>query len=347
MPDSNVLNLTEYALLEDKPGRARATAMVFIKSKSVMTDIKVKTDNSLKSEGMRHIGLEAGPDWVDLNTALTTVKNLPKPWAEQVFMTGFKVDLPQALIESKGSGGEARLFSKLVVPALEYFSADFNYKFFNNRRAGATGSDKDTECFNGLRYRLSATGRSLYDIPSECKIQCSADLTAANISSANVFKVAKALSNALEIMGSESGDGVTFYANESVWSAIEASFLLTSNSLFGNDKDAFGQTILTYRGAKLRRAGRGVPSATGTQSQVLPNTESSDGETLTGSTYTSIFGVKSGEDSFMIKQFKESSPSDPKMLEDMITKRVAWWNFYGLEQPGTRSVVQIYGLTAS
>ena len=348
MADSNVLNLTEYALLEDKPDRARSTAMVFIRSKSVMTDIKVKTENTLKSEGMRYVGLENNVPWVDINQELSTIKNLPAPWAEQMYMTGFQVDLPKPVIEARGSGGESKLFSKLVVPNLEYSSLDFNYKFFNNRRIGASGTDKDGKCFNGIRYRLSAAGRSAYNIPSECKITLSSnnDISAANRTSASVANVLQSLSNALEIMGSEDGENVVFYANENLLSALEVSAIQTANSVFGNDTDPLGRRVLKYRNAVIRRAGRTAPNLAGTQTQIIPNTETSNGEAITGGSATSIFGVKYGEDSFCIKQFKEPMPSAPHPPQDGITRRTVWWNLYGLEQPGTRAIVQISGIVA-
>lgn len=344
--DTTALNYAEYVLLENKPDEARATAMVFIQSGSVMQDIKVLTDNSLSVKGMRHIGLEAAPAWGDVNAELTTVKNLPKPYAEQLYLCGFKLPISKVYINAKNSGGEARLFDKQVVPALKAQALDFNYKFFNNRRIGASGDDKNVSCFNGLRFRLSSVGRTMYDIPAECKITVTADITAANISAAAVAKVSKALSNALEIMDAPEGDGVIFYANESVWSALEASWTSTSNSLFGNDTDPFGRRVMTFRNAKLRRAGRGVPSITGAQSQVLLNTETDNGEAITGGSKTSIFGVKSGDQAFQIRQFREPSIMGPMDMDDQMTRQVAWYNLFGLDQMGTRSIVQLCNIAA-
>lgn len=347
MPDSSTMNYAEYALLENKSASSRGVAMVFIQSSSVMTDVKVKVEPVLKVDGMRQIGLAAGPDWTGINTALTTVKNLPMPYSEQLYFVGFKVPIPKVYLDAKNSGGPRKLFDTQVKNALAYHSLDFNYKFFNNRRIGASGDDKDIDCFNGLRYRLSSAGRSVYGIPAECKIACSADLSAGSISSANVAKFIKALSNALEIMDSPEGDGVTFYANENVLSALESSFVLTNNSLFGNDtKDALGRKVLTYRNAKIRRCGRTVPSVTGAQSQVIGLTETQNGEAITGATYTSVFGVKSGENDLLIRQFRDNDIIGPVDMEDLVTAQVGWANMFGIEQRGNRSVVQIAGITA-
>lgn len=230
---------------------------------------------------------------------------------------------------------------------------DLNYKFFNNRRLSSAAASTDgtgaynSKCFNGLRFRLSALGRAQYNIPSECKITSnSADLTAANISSVNVSKVYRAMLNAMEIAGAPDGDGCTFYANQSVLSALEASPLVTTHSLFGDDTNMFGQKVLSLRNAKIKRAGRQAPDTTGAQSQILANTESSNGEDATGGSNTSIFLVRGGEDSFCANQFKAPGPDDPRTAEDGVTWLTTWYNLYGLEQQNTRAICQIYGITA-
>jgi len=351
---TTALNYSEYALLADVPQRNREAALSFIKYGSVLTDIATKTENTLESSGMRYLGFSNTPGWVNINEAPSATKNVPSPWAEQKYMAAFNVEVSKVYAAAKGSGGLSALTNKMLDPAVMAHVFDLNYKFFNNRRSAITGSTTDgtadfnSKCFNGLRYRLSAAGRSQYGIPSECKItSSSADLTSANISSSNVMKVYRAMLDALEIVGAPDGENCTFYANQNVWSGLEASPLVTTHSLFGDDNDMFGNKVLTLRNAKIRRAGRAVPNTAGTQAQILPNTEDSTGELIGSSTLTSIFLVKSGADSFCFNQFKAPGADDPRQAEDGVTWLTTWWNLYGLEQQNNRAIAQIYGITAA
>lgn len=346
---TSALNYAEYALLADVPERNRVAAMSFIKYGSILEDVVVKTENTLESNGMRYLGFSNTPGWLNINEEPSVTKNVPQPWAEQKYMAGFTIPVSKVYAGARGSGGRDALINKMIDPAVMAHTFDLNYKFFNNRRVG-TGTDGtgelNTKCFNGLRYRLTSAGRDQYGIPSECKIDSgSANLTAASISSTNVMKVYRAMLNAMEISGAPDGDGCIFYANQSVLAALEASPLVTTHSLFGDDTNMFGQKVLTLRNAKIKRAGRQVPDATGAQSQILPNTEASTGDDSTSGSSTSIFMVRTGEKTLCMNQFKAPGPDDPRQAEDGVTWLTTWWNLYGLEQADNRSICQIYGIT--
>lgn len=338
------MSLTDFAVNQANPEQQRAVANSFIEAKSVMTDIPVKTENTLTAKGTRHVAVPSVAEWVNLGQALPSVINTPKPWSEKKYLKGFRIPIPRILVESKEGGGAGKLFADQADPVLQAHSADIDYRFFNNNQL-ASGDIQAPKCFNGLRTRLSAPWRSVYDIPATCKFDLGgADLRLSAVTAAALLGVGATLSRALERMGNEDGTNVVFYANEYVWSVLENSYFITNNSLFGNDKDVWGDKILTFRNAKIRRCSRLISAdpTSNEQTYVLPNTESADGETLTGSTYSSIFGVHYGEKKFTIEQFKTPDMDDPKLLDDHITYESAFMNAYSIVQESTISVVQIH-----
>jgi hypothetical protein len=341
-----VMNLVDFAANVENPVKNRAIAMSFIKARSVMQDGDVETNNTLSTKGTRIIDLVQTPDWVDLEESLPDIINNPEPWSEQKYLKGFKIKVPRILAESKEGGGLQMLMSKQGRAALAAHSMDMDFRFFNNNRLSTTDT-KAKKCFNGLRARLGAAGRAAYKIPTECKISAGGiDIRPSVCTKEGIFGILVFLSNALEIMDREDGEGVVFYANENVWSVLENSYLLTNNSLFGNDTDALGRKIMTYRGAKIKRCSRNVPVSGGTQTYVIPNTEDTTGELIDSSNLTSIFGVAYGKGSFEIEQFKEPDLSDPRLMENDTTYQSSFLNGYGLVQESTRSIIQIHNLRA-
>jgi hypothetical protein len=341
------MNLVDFAANVENPVKNRAIAMSFIKRRSVMEDGDIEINNTLSTKGTRFIDIAQTPDWIDIGDSLPDIVNNPEPWSEQKYLKGFKIKVPRILAESKEGGGLQMLMSKQGRAALAAHSMDFDYRFFNNNRLDSSDAEA-RKCFNGLRARLTSAGRAAYKIPTECKIDAGgADLRPSVVTKAAIFTIVVYLSNALEIMDREDGEGVTFYANENVWSVIENAYLITDNSLFGNDVDALGRKIMTYRGAKIKRCARNVPTSGGTQTYVIPNTETSTGEAITGSNLTSIFGVAYGKGSFELEQFKEPDMDDPIQLEDGITCQSTFLNAYGLVQEYNRSIVQIYNMRAA
>lgn len=339
------MNLVDFAANVENPVKNRAIALSFIKARSVMQDGDIETNNTLSTKGTRIVDIVQTPDWVDLEESLPDIINNPEPWSEQKYLKGFKIKVPRILAESKEGGGLEMLMSKQGRAALAAHAMDIDYRFFNNNRLDATDT-KARKCFNGLRTRLGVAGRSAYKIPTECKIDAGGvDVRAATCTASAIFTVVTLLSNALEIMGNDEGEGVTFYANENVWASIENGYLLTTNSMFGNDTDALGRKIMTYRGAKIKRCSRNVPVSGGTQTYVLPNTEDTTGELFT-SNLTSIFGVNYGKGSFEIEQFKEPDLDDPVLMESRTTYQSSFLNAYGLVQESTRSLVQICNIRA-
>ena len=341
-----VMNLVDFAANVENPIKNRAIAYSFIKNRSVMQDGNIETNNTLSTKGTRIIDISQTPDWVDLEEDLPVLVNNPEPWSEQKYLKGFKVQVPLILAKSKEGGGLELLMSKQGKAALAAHSMDFDNRFFNNNRLSTTDA-RARKCFNGLRTRLSTAGRSVYKIPSECKISAGGvDIRPSVATKEGIFLIMTLLSNALEIMGREDGEGVTFYANQNVWAVIENSYLLTTNSLFGNDTDPLGRKIMTYKMAKIKRCSRNVPTGGGTQTYVLPNTEDTTGEAFT-SNLTSIFGVAYGKGDFEIEQFMEPDMSDPTLMESGTRYQSVFINGYGLVQENNRSLVQIHNLRAA
>lgn len=342
-----VMNYVDFVANEENPVKNRIIAYSFIRSRSVLQDGDVETNNTLSTKGTRIIDLVQTPDWVDLEESLPDIINNPEPWSEQKYLKGFKIKVPRILAESKEGGGLQTLMSKQGKAALAAHAMDMDYRFFNNNRLDASDT-KARKCFNGIRTRLGTDGRAVYKIPSECNINAGGlDIRPSVATKEGIFQILVYLSNALEIMDREDGEGVVFYANENVWAVLENAYLLTTNSLFGNDTDALGRKIMTFRNAKIKRCARNVPTSGGTQTYVIPNTEAASGEVITGSNFTSIFGVAYGKGSFEIEQFKEPDLEDPVLMENRTTYQSAFLNGYGLIQESTRSLVQIRNLRAA
>lgn len=341
------MNYVDFTANVENPVKNRAITMSFIQRRSVLADGDVETNNTLSTKGTRIIDIAQTPNWVDLEEDLPVLVNNPEPWSEQKYLKGFHIRVPYILAKSKEGGGLTMLMSKQGRAALAAHSMDMDFRFFNNNRLSTTDA-RAKKCFNGLRTRLSAAGRAVYKIPDECKIDAGGlDIRPSVATKEGIFQIQVYLSNALEIMDREDGEGVVFYANENVWSVIENSYLITSNSIFGNDTDALGRKIMTYKGAKIKRCARNVPASGGAQTYVIPNTETSNGEAHTGGSLTSIFGVAYGKGSFEIEQFQDPDMTDPRLMENDTTYQSTFLNGYGLVQEFTRSVLQIHNFRAA
>ena len=106
------------------------------------------------------------------------------------------------------------------------------------------------------------------------------------------------------------------------------------------DQDAFDRSIVKYKGAIVRDVGRRVDQ----QTRVILPSEDINGNDG-GTTYTSMYAVKMGIDSFGGWQWE---PLKPRPLGLDPTNGVAYntvidWGI-GLFQTHTRSVARLYGI---
>lgn len=349
------LSFTDLALLDlgPTPTKEQMIAMSFIKLNSIMTDVPVLTDRTLTVEGMRQIALDSSGGFGKVNTDPSYNKNLPEPWKEQKFRYYNAWELERVVSDQKGARSLKETFSRRIGADLQAMNFLLNGKFWNNRHDGANTSNRDIDCFVGVRPRLlSAGSTSKWRIPAECRQNANGvDISDSSTNFDNaVNKLFKIISDACEITGRPEGDGILIFRNQDTSSRLEQGLRgLGAGAGFRMDKDAWDREVLKYRNATFRNAGRAAPDANGNQSQLLGpedvNGNLLEGTISSGTTlYTSIFLILAEQDQFHIEQFYPTEPTDPVLLPDQITYRSVLYNFYGLVQTYQRSLVQIYGI---
>lgn len=338
--DSGTMNLTDFALLSVTPKKQAEVAYSMIKAGSVFRDIPLETDPILNMDWIRYVGGLQGPTWAPLNTDPTSVKAVPTPYNEQAYAFANMINIPILLLKARNRRGNP--FNEQTDNFLKALSYDLNYKFFENHH----GTGGDPNSFVGIRERLRDTAK--FGTNSECKVNAGVSYADADLSTAaNTNKLLRKIQEVLDAMGENEGDGIIIYGNEDILRRLENGVrTLGAGGGFDMTQDAFGRKVRKYRNATIRSAGRQNPTAAGVQSQVLVSTEDANGA-LGGTTYTSLFFVKAGKESFHGWQFMALEPTDPFKTDDGVTMRVVLHNAYGLVQHDTRALGQLYGIATA
>ena len=350
LTDYYLLTLPEASALAGGKTRDQLFAMSFIKAGSVMGDVAVKTRKRLRHESARYTKFNTTDyAWADLSGDSERSTEVPEPYAEVKYRYWASVDVPQELGDLEGGKGISRLFSERWRPKVTILNSNINERFFNNSHGAAyrAGRAVDMSCFVGIRPRLLTAGTSSpWSIPAEARYDAAAlDLSSSGISGAKVNLLGKYMDDQLEAMGEPEGDNVTIYVNQDLGSRINYGIRdLGAGGGFSMVKDAFDREQSMYKNAKIKRAGRVVPDSTGVQNQIISSTEDATGAVGTGGTFTSMFFVKSGDDTFFIEKFSDIAPGDPFLLDDGVTLRTVMMNYFGLIQDDNRALAQIYDI---
>jgi hypothetical protein len=138
------------------------------------------------------------------------------------------------------------------------------------------------------------------------------------------------------------------YCSETMLTKIDAGIrALGAGGGFNMVTDAYGRSVQVYKNAKVRTAGRKAPTAANTQAQIITMTETVNGASDTGSTYTSIYVVRYGMDSFFGWQMAPPQIQADAWLDNGVTRAITAEGGIGLYLPSTFAIARLYGVKVS
>jgi len=348
---SSTYNMLDFALDKRRDGLARDVAFQFNDYSPLMANLTMKVEPIMDWETMRYLNFQEIPQFVKLVQDLPIINNRPTPYAEQLATAGFSIQIPKQYSVDRRSGGIGQMLKRKMRPALKGHVMNLAEKFINARNTGGAGADLDLDCFNGIRYRLTTNGRSKTGAESFMKVDAAtigASTFGTGFTSTVLANMLSGWDQMLYNMGSYEGDGVIIIANSLLRSRISNSYLTSQNSIFGNDTDALGKTVMTYRNAKVLLPGWTWPkdnSAGGNrQTQILAPTETDNGNFSTGGTKTSVFFVRTGEEHLTFRKMKDDAPEALNLRDGGIMYESVFWNMYGIDQQDPNAIGQIHNI---
>jgi hypothetical protein len=333
MADANSLTLADYAQHSNEP-LIRKIADTMLRFGSLLQDVPLVTYRSMFLNGTRFVG-GAGNASVGhrkINETPDTTKGVPKGFAEQAYIMSNNIDIDTVLLDDQNSVQDP--FNIQLTHYLGMVTYQFNDLVINNNHI--TG---DPDAPIGLRWRLD--NPTLFDIPTEMKIDANVDISAGS----NGPALMKKIDQLLVRMGSPDGDGVVLYMNEDV--AIQISFtikLAGTSGGFSILRDNFDRSVTMYKNAVIRVIGRKADQTT----QIITATETNAGADG-ASTYSSIYAVKYGEGWFRGWQMRtlEEAVRGPNLLDTGVQMRLTFDWPYGLFQEHPRAIGRIFDIKVS
>lgn len=329
---ANSLTLADYALTSNSP-LVRAVSYSLIQNDNVMQDIPLINKKTLIANGVRFEGNLPTVNWAPLNSEGVTTKGTPTSYQEQLYLIRNYIDVDKVFVEEENAIVDPR--ATQVEAYLKALTYDFNYKFFKNDHVSG-----DTNAPVGLRYRVDNGGT--FGVRPENKIDGGGvDLTLTGMSATTANKFLVLLDRLLWTVDSPQGTGVVLYGNEVFQRQFAAAVrVMGTSGGFSTTQDQFNRTISMYKGAVLRDPGYKADQST----RIITTTESADGKSDTGSTYTSVYAVNYGTDHFYGWQFGDLNVQDLGLLNNAVIYRtfIDWG--VGLMNSSTRSIARLYDI---
>lgn len=329
---ANALNLAQYANMSNDP-LVRAVVMSLRDSGSVLTDMPITTNPSLKVKGARWEGNLPTVDWVALNTEGSTTSGTPTPFEEQAYILRNYIDVDKALVQDRNQIRDPRAVQ--LEAYLRAVSYDINFKFINNNHEAG-----DIDAPVGIRKRLDVP--ATYGTRADCKIDGGGvDMTtAATAATANSFL--ELLDQVLWAVDSQEGDGVVIYMNEILKRRMARALRVLGGAGFSQNVDNYGRTVDRFRNAVIKDVGYKADQAT----RIITATETAAG--LDGaSTFTSLYAVKYGPGATEAWQMWPLQPTDKGLLENGTIYRIIIDWVVGLLFSSTRSIARAYNIKLS
>jgi len=329
---SSSMTLQQYAAISNE-SLIQRVVFSLLDVHSVLNDIPFQTNPTLKANGSRVVGNLPAVNWRKLNGSAVVSSGSSSPFSEQAYVLSQLVDIDRLLLMDKNAvGNPAEVQVNMQLRAISY---DITDKFFNNNHASG-----NADSFVGIRQRLDDT--TSWGTNSACKINAGGvDLSDSGMSATNANTFIRYIDQLLDEIGSPDGDNVTLYMNRNLRRRLAAAIrLLGAGGGFDMTKDAFERRVMTYRNAIVRSIGVKADQTT----EIITNTETSAGANGS-STYTSVYGVKYGEDSFagwQMEPFRAQNiglrPDEPNMYRIFLEWAI------GLYQQYTRGIGRIYDI---
>ena len=329
---SSSLTLQQFAQQSNEP-LIQSIAYSLLQTDSVLNDIGFVTKPTMKVNGSRVVGGLPTMGWRQINESTTVANGTAQTFSEQVYIGSNAIDVDRLIMMDENQvGNPAAQQAKMMLASWSY---DINDKFFNNNH-----SSGDADAFVGIRQRLDDP--TTWGTNTACKIDAGGVvLTDAGQTAATSNVLIYFLEQLLDEMGAPEGDGCVLYMNRNMRRRLgKAVRLMGAGGGFDMTTDAFGRRVMTFRNAVIRTVGVKANQST----EIITNTEDTAGANGS-STYTSIYGVRYGEDTFngwqmtpLAVQSIGLRPDEPTIFRTFLE-----WPI-GLYQTHTRAVTRLYGL---
>lgn len=296
---ANALTLAQYAIQSNDPLVMKITDSL-LHNGSILNDLPIANKKTLIANGVRWEGSLPTPNWSKLNVDPVVTSGTPTPYQEQAYVLRTAVDVDRFFVEDENAITDPR--GVQVGGLLTAVGYDVNDKFINNDPM--TGN---SDAFVGARYRIG--NGSTYGVNSDLSIDGSIDLSG-TISAANANKLIETVQKLLDFLGSPAGEDVVLYMN----STVKRKFATAVRTL-GNGggwevtRDAYNRVVERFNGAIVRDIGRKANQST----YIITDTEDTAGAAAS-STYSSIYGIRYGENGLMGWQFEPLAPKDIQLI---------------------------------
>lgn len=335
MPVSaSALTLAQYAIQSNDPLVQKITYSL-IENGAVLQDMPLVNKKTMITNGVRWTGNLPTVNWAKLNSDPVVTSGTPSAYQEQAYLIRNAIDVDKKIVEDENQIVDPR--GAQVAAYLKAVTYDMNDKFINNDVV--TGN---ADAIVGLRARIDAP--DVYGVNSEMKVNFGGvDLTTAmTAATANTF--IELLQQMLDYMGAPDGDGVVLYCNDLLKRRIERAVrTLGAGAGFDTTRDAFGRSVAKYRNATLRDIGRKADQST----RIISSTETAAGA-AGSSNYTSLYGVRYGDEAMIGWQFEPLSAEDIGLIGNggTVYRTVIDYAF-GLYPQHTRCVARAYNIKVS
>jgi hypothetical protein len=335
MVAATALTLTDYALLSNDP-LVQAITWSLIDYGVAFQDIPMITKESMRINGSRIEGNLPTINWAQINAPGVTIKGVPVPWQEQIYVTRNYIDVDELYVRDQNQIVDPRSQeADIVLKALAY---ELNYRFINNEHVAG-----DKNCFVGIRSRID--NGSVYGVRSENKLDASGvDITHTGLGTAsNMLTFLELLDKLLWLADSPEGMGVILYMNDNLIRRVDMGIKsLGTQGGFAITQDNYGRSVTKYKNAVIRDPGLKADQST----RIITNTENADG-TDGSSNYTSIYAVNYNMGHFGGWHYEPIQVQDLGLQPDGVIYRTIVKYAAGLYNSSNRSLARLYDIKYS
>jgi hypothetical protein len=323
---ANEYTLADYeAMAPDNLNKA--VIRTWREASPILDMLTFKSDAQLSQRFMRFSSLPT-THWRKIGETFQDVKINPDFLAERLYFFGDKIDIPYEYVKAPSIVNNRAIQEEAVLKAQAFM---FNESFF----IGTPTLDEDG--LVGLHYRL------INDFAAAQSYDAGGIDISPNTATASVWNdFFDVLGELLDRVDGEDSQKVLFM-NRTVYMRAQA--LMRRSQLLNTTQDNLGRTFMTYGqgGPKLVQVGYKVDQST----QILPDTELSNGTALTGGATSSIFCTRFGEP--YLAGWNQEAPfaEDVGLIEARTHYRTVVRGSAGLYINHPRAIARAYNIVAA
>jgi hypothetical protein len=303
------------------------TLIPFMQKKRTKISIKRWTDNLPRV------------DFVPANTDPPVSTGTPEDAQESVSIVRNIIPIDHIFLEDEGNIGDP--LGQQMEAYIWNWTYKANYSFIKN----GTTTLNDPHAPLGLQWRLDNPAQS--GVQSELKVSAGGLSFTGSMTQANALAFAEYFETVLSYMNAKSGENVIAFMNDQMKRRIKTAIALMGDSAgFSSGRDNYDRLVETWRGVRMVDIGRSSAGG-GPTGNIITSTENAAGTSDTGSTHSSIYFVKVGENAFHWWHFDPMRAIRNGINDDGIIKQITMEYVFGLAQHNTYSIARLHGLAMS